>query len=67
MMFLLLYFLNIDIDSYDLEVLVTILENSYKPDIVSIEINEKIPPPIYFKVTYDENISGKETIFMAVP
>ena len=47
-------FMNIDIDSYDLEVLVTILENSYKPDIVSIEINEKIPPPIYFKVTYDE-------------
>ena len=47
-------FMNIDIDSYDLEVLVTILENSYKPDIVSIEINEKIPPPIYFKVKYDE-------------
>lgn len=46
--------LNLDIDSYDLFVIKKLL-NSYKPKIVSMEINEKIPPPIYFTVTYDEN------------
>ena len=50
-----LTFINIDIDSYDLDVISTILQEGYKPDIVSIEINEKIPPPIYFKVIFDEN------------
>tara|TARA_B100000900_G_scaffold397211_1_gene397320 strand:+ start:14370 stop:15263 length:894 start_codon:yes stop_codon:yes gene_type:complete len=45
--------LNIDIDSYDLFVIKTLL-NSYKPKIISMEINEKIPPPIYFTVNYDE-------------
>ena len=50
-----LTFINIDIDSYDLDVISTILQEGYKPDIVSIEINEKIPPPIYFKVLFDEN------------
>ena len=46
--------LNLDIDSYDLFVIKKLLE-SYRPKIVSMEINEKIPPPIYFTVTYDEN------------
>ena len=50
-----LTFINIDIDSYDLDVISTILQEGYKPDIVSIEINEKIPPPVYFKVLFDEN------------
>jgi len=45
--------LNIDIDSYDLFVVKSLL-NSYKPKIISMEINEKIPPPIYFTVKYDE-------------
>jgi len=46
--------LDLDIDSYDLFVIKKLLE-SYRPKIISIEINEKIPPPIYFTVTYDEN------------
>ena len=46
--------LNLDIDSYDLFVIKKLLE-SYRPKIISMEINEKIPPPIYFTVTYDEN------------
>jgi len=46
--------LNLDIDSYDLFVIKNLLE-SYRPKIISMEINEKIPPPIYFTVTYDEN------------
>tara|TARA_B100001057_G_scaffold141270_2_gene141028 strand:+ start:1283 stop:2182 length:900 start_codon:yes stop_codon:yes gene_type:complete len=50
-------FLNIDIDSYDLEVINSILESGYRPDIISMEINEKIPPPIYFSVIFDENHS----------
>jgi len=47
-------FLNIDIDSYDLEVLENLLICNYKPDVISIEINEKIPPPIVFEVLFDE-------------
>ena len=47
-------FLNIDIDSYDLEVSKSLFQLGYRPDIVSIEINEKIPPPIYFNVKYHQ-------------
>lgn len=47
-------FLNIDIDSYDLEVSKSLFQLGYRPDVVSIEINEKIPPPIYFNVKYDQ-------------
>ena len=46
--------LNLDIDSYDLFVISNLLQ-SFRPKIVSMEINEKIPPPIYFTVNYDEN------------
>ena len=46
--------LNLDIDSYDLFVIKKLLE-SYRPKIISMEINEKIPPPVYFTVIYDEN------------
>ena len=49
--------LNIDIDSYDLDVLKAIIDNRYKPSIISAEINEKIPPPIQFSVLYDEKHS----------
>jgi hypothetical protein len=45
--------LNIDIDSYDLEVCSTILEN-YRPKIITMEINEKIPAGIYFSVKFTE-------------
>ena len=50
-----LTFLNIDIDSYDLEVVSVLLNSGYKPEIISMEINEKIPPPIYFSVFYDDD------------
>ena len=46
--------LNLDIDSYDLFVIKELLQ-SFHPKIISMEINEKIPIPIYFTVTYDEN------------
>lgn len=54
--------LNLDIDSYDLFVIKKLLE-SYRPKIISMEINEKIPPPIYFTVTYDENHFWKGDYF----
>ncbi|HCF29514.1 MAG TPA: hypothetical protein DEV81_20445 [Cyanobacteria bacterium UBA11049] len=35
--------LSLDIDSYDRDVLAQIL-NSYRPSLICVEINEKIPP-----------------------
>jgi hypothetical protein len=49
--------LNLDIDSYDYFIMKNILESGYKPIIITMEINEKIPPPIHFAVNYtDEHI-----------
>ena len=47
--------LNLDIDSYDLEVMNKILEKNYMPKVISMEINEKIPPPIYFSTKFNKN------------
>ncbi len=46
--------LNLDIDSYDLYVIDKLLKSGFKPKIISMEVNEKIPPPIFFTVDYDE-------------
>jgi hypothetical protein len=46
-------FLNLDIDSYDLFVMNSILQSGFRPKLISMEINEKLPPPIYFTVKYD--------------
>jgi hypothetical protein len=43
--------LKVDIDGYDLQVIRRIL-SGYRPKIIVAEINEKIPPPILFEVTY---------------
>jgi hypothetical protein len=45
--------LNLDIDSYDLYIINELLSAKFRPSIISMEINEKFPPPIYFTVTYD--------------
>jgi|TARA_Y100000389_G_scaffold108410_2_gene105553 hypothetical protein len=50
-------FLNLDIDSYDYEVIEAILEDGFSPYIISMEINEKIPPPIEFYVYFDDNFN----------
>ncbi len=47
-------FLNLDIDSYDLHVIRKILENGYRPQLISLEINEKIPSAVFFTVDFDE-------------
>jgi len=46
--------LNLDIDSYDLGVVRAMLSHGYFPEIISMEINEKIPPGIYFSVDFSE-------------
>lgn len=48
------HILNVDIDSYDLDVLIGILSAGFKPKVITLEINEKIPPGIYFKVLYSD-------------
>lgn len=50
--------LNLDIDSYDLFVLINILKY-YSPEIIISEINEKIPPSIKFSVNYHKGWSWK--------
>jgi FkbM family methyltransferase len=47
-------FLNLDIDGYDYFVLDKIL-GSFRPLLISVEINEKIPPPLKFTVNYNPN------------
>jgi len=47
--------LNLDIDSYDLDVLSSLLKGGIFPKIISLEINEKIPPGVFFKVNFDES------------
>ena len=45
-------FLNFDIDSYDYFVLERLLAE-FRPRLLCVELNEKIPPPISFTVLYD--------------
>ena len=47
--------LNLDIDSYDLYVIDSMLRSSFQPKIISMEINEKIPPGIFFTVDFKES------------
>lgn len=46
--------LNLDIDSYDLYVIDQMLQSEYKPQIITMEVNEKIPPGIFFTVDYSD-------------
>ena len=55
--------LNLDIDSYDLEVMKKMLEENFTPKVISMEINEKIPPPIYFSIKFDKNDKSKKDHF----
>lgn len=44
--------LNLDIDSYDLAVAEAMLA-TFRPAVITMEVNEKVPPPVYFAVTYE--------------
>lgn len=54
--------LNLDLDSYDLWVAIPLLE-AFRVGIVSMEINEKIPPPLYFAVKYSPTHEWQEDHF----
>jgi hypothetical protein len=54
--------LSLDIDSYDYWVLDAVL-GSFRPRVVVTEINEKIPPPVRFRVGYDPNFSLQHHFF----
>ena len=47
--------LNLDVDSYDLFILINILKE-FEPKIIIAEINEIIPLGVYFSVIYDDKI-----------
>ena len=49
--------LNLDIDSYDLEVLRSLLGGGFHPKLISMEINEIFPPNFIFEVLYSDNHS----------
>lgn len=44
----------LDIDSFDYYVLLHVLSSGFRPKIIEVEINEKIPYPINFAVKYSE-------------
>lgn len=44
--------LNLDIDSYDLSVMSAVLEADYRPKVMSMEIAETVPPPIYYSADF---------------
>ncbi|HEY9843736.1 MAG TPA: hypothetical protein V6D23_24910, partial [Candidatus Obscuribacterales bacterium] len=46
--------LSLDIDSFDYDVLAALLQ-AYRPTMICAEINEKIPPPIRFRVPYRDD------------
>ncbi|HEY0170447.1 MAG TPA: hypothetical protein VGB98_05460 [Pyrinomonadaceae bacterium] len=54
--------LSLDIDGYDYWVLDAVLEN-FRPRVVVTEINEKIPPPVRFRVGYDPGFSLQHHFF----
>lgn len=49
-------FLSLDIDSFDYYVLDKILKE-YRPQLVCVEINENVPPPIKFTVLFSNDFS----------
>lgn len=54
--------LSLDIDSYDYWVLDAVLE-SFRPRVVVAEINEKIPPPVRFRVAFDPDFRLQHHFF----
>jgi len=49
-------YIKVDIDSFDLDVIRSILAHSIRPKIYSVEINELFPPPVMFEVRYREDV-----------
>jgi hypothetical protein len=58
-----LHFVNLDIDSYDLFVVKALLAGGFRPRLISMEVNEKLPPPLYFTVLYSPDHIWQEDHF----
>lgn len=54
--------LNLDLDSYDRDVLTALLA-FFRPAVITMEINEKVPPPVHFAVVYDPSHVWREDHF----
>jgi hypothetical protein len=52
------FYIKIDIDSFDLDVLRGLLASGIRPTLFSIEINELFPPPIKFELRYNGAIEN---------
>ncbi len=55
--------LNLDIDSFDLDVVAAILAAGFRPLVIDMEVNEKIPPPVRFAVRYSPTFEWDESHF----
>jgi hypothetical protein len=57
-------FLNLDIDSFELAVADAMIREGYRPRVISMEINERIPPPVSsFAVSCDPAFVWGEDAF----
>jgi hypothetical protein len=52
------FYIKIDIDSFDLDVLRGLISSGIKPTLFSIEINELFPPPFKFELRYNGEIEN---------
>ena len=59
-------YLKIDIDSYDGDLLRGFLEQGIKPPLISIEINERFPPNLYFETKYQKNFEYKNKVLYGI-
>jgi hypothetical protein len=57
-----IFLADIDIDGYDFFVAQSLI-SKIKPLFLSVEINEKIPPPVKFTLLYDKNYDGPKEHF----
>jgi hypothetical protein len=58
-----IYIVDLDIDTYDFYVAEAMLSSSIRPIFLSVEINEKIPPPVKFSVLYSDTLKGNDAHF----
>lgn len=49
-----IFLIDIDIDGYDFYLAEALLKSDIKPVFLSMEINEKIPPPVKFSILYTD-------------
>ena len=58
-----IFLIDVDIDGYDFYIAKSLIDHGLRPLILSLEINEKIPPPIKFSVLYSDKYKGSDKHF----